>query len=392
MTFLTSASIIWTEQEREEVHSMAVKYGPKGLAALCESAESEANFCKETMEECGEIDVNKNCNMEKVSNKEKIEEINEEQHCSDAILRNCNDVEETKDADSDDPSIIFIEEVRGNTEIVETAKNMSGLLKETSENLSKPSEFLNSKDNEFINGNSNLFHHALPELLVDKKFGSSKKGINESAKNVLFLSTNKVDGDAPRFSSPVASCVAPNVDSKRHLNDSIESLLRKLSPIKPLPSRNEELLSPVACCSEQIISDKLLCNLSPEKPISPKFTLKSKETRLSRNSLIKTKSSPEFLFAPKIPASPLSALSLLDRTAVSPNDVFLPPRETIFKRQNSLPEIQASRLVRRFEELDSDVKILKTKDITPMPVYDLMSDKELKVFILNQYHVIMEKV
>lgn len=36
-------------------------------------------------------------------------------------------------------------------------------------------------------------------------------------------------------------------------------------------------------------------------------------------------------------------------------------------------------MVRQLEELDPDVKVLKTKDITPMPVYDLMDDEELKV-------------
>ncbi|CAG9530380.1 unnamed protein product [Cercopithifilaria johnstoni] len=372
LAFLISASIIWTENEREEVHSMAVKYGPKGLAALCKSAKSKVNSYKETAECRQEIDVNDG--MKKVPSKEKIEEMEGGRHCSDAKPRVCDDgKEETTNTNSDDPSIIFVEEVRGNTEIVEAAKSMRSLLKEASENLSRPpeSEFLNNEDDEFISGDPELLYYSLPEYkksLMDEKCGFLEKGIDKL--------------DAPISSSPLPLCVA-NVDAVDHFNDSVESLLKKLSPIKPLPSRDEELLSPLH--SGQAITDNLFDNLSPEKLLSSSnSTSKSKETHLSRKSLIKTKSSPEFSFFPRKSPSPLlSALSLLDRASVSPNNISLSPekkrmRTTVLTRQASTPEVPTSRLVRRFEELNSDVKILKTKNITPMPAYDLMNDKELK--------------
>ncbi|KAL4003145.1 hypothetical protein ACH3XW_6400 [Acanthocheilonema viteae] len=391
MTFLTSASIIWTENEREEVHSMAVKYGPEGLSALCKSAKLEVNSYQENVERCPEIHINGNCDdMEDISNKEKIEDIEVEGCCSDAKRGICDDGKGTKNSNSDDPSIIFVEEVRVNAEIVETARNVHSLLKETSENMSRPleSETLISEDNEIISGSPDLLRYSLPKCkksLMDKKFGFLEKEIDELAKsNNSVLLGNKIDG-APLSSSPLPPCAASNVNAMDHLSDSIENLLKTLSPIKPLPSGDGKLLSPVACCSRQTTIDNLLDNLSPEKLLNPpNFTFKSEETPLSRKSLIKTKSSPEFAFIPKKPSSPLlSTLPVLHRIPASPKNVSSSPerkriRATVFKRQTSTPEAPTSHLVRRFEELDSNVYILKTKDITPMPAYDLMNDKELK--------------
>lgn len=398
MAFLTSASIIWTENEREEVHSMAIKYGPKGLATLCKSAKLEVSSNKRTVEYHPEIGVNDHCE-EEVSNKEKIEEIEGGQGCSDGKSRVCgNGKEEAKDVDSDDPSIIFVEEVGWNADVVKTAKNMHSLLKEASGNLAKASlsKFLNSEDNEFISGSPGLLHYSLPKckkLSMDEKPGFLEKGVGELAKpNNSFLLGDRVDSDTPLSSSPLPPCAAPNPDVMDHLNDSIESLLKKLSPIKPLPSHDEEFSSPAACFSGQAMNDNLLGDLSPEKLlISPNSEFKPEEIRSSRKSLVKTKSSPEFSFIPKKSSSPLlSALSLLDRAPVLHKDVSSSPekkrtRVAAFKRQASTPEVPTNRLVRRLEELDSNVKILKTKDITPMPVYDLMNDKELKVFILFSF-------
>ncbi|VDK79752.1 unnamed protein product [Litomosoides sigmodontis] len=389
ISFLTSASIIWTENEREEVHSLAIKYGPRGLAALCKCAKLGANSYKETVEGNPEIDVNENCDdMEKVSSMEKNGEIEEGRSCSDAKLRVIGE-EEPKNADLDDPSIIFVEEVRGSSEIVETAENMLDSLEEGAENLFRPagSEFVNSKNSEFIGGSPNLLHYSLSKCKktsMDEKCGFLENGIGSVESNKSYLLADKINDGIPLSSSPLHPCAGSNVNILDHLNDSIESLLNKLSPIKLMPLRNE-LLSPVAGCSRQATTDNLSVNLWPEKfPSSPNSTLKCGEICLSRKSLIKTKSSPELSFIADELSSPLlSPLSLDDWIPASPKNVRSSPekkriRTTVFKRQASTPEVSTSHIVRRFEELDSNVKILKTKNITPMPVYDSMDDKELK--------------
>uniref|UniRef100_A0A0R3RQH5 BTB domain-containing protein n=1 Tax=Elaeophora elaphi TaxID=1147741 RepID=A0A0R3RQH5_9BILA len=388
ISFLTSASIIWTENEREEVYSMAIKYGPKGLAAMCKSAKLETNLYEESVEQHPEI--NENCDdMVEVSNKEEIEQIEEGQHYLDAKLKVYdNEKEETKNIDSDDPSIVFVEEVGRNTEIAEAAKNMRSLLKEASENLSGPSEseFLSNEGNEFISGSPDFLHYSLPncnKASMNEKFEFLEKGVDKTAKlNNSFLLGDNVDSNAPVSSSPLLPRTASNVDVMDHLNDSTEILLKKLSPIKSIPSCYE-VLSPVACYSGQAVTNSLLDNSSLEKPfISPNSIFESERTRLSTKLLVRTKSSPEFSFTPKKSSSPLlSALSLLDPS--STKNVSLSPerkrvRAAVFERQTSTPEVPTSRLVQRFEELNSNVKILKTKNITPMPVYDLMNDKELK--------------
>lgn len=381
---------------------MAVKYGPKGLAALCKNAKLEVNSCKEIVERHPETDVSENCDdMEKVSSMEKNGEI-EEGRCPDARLRVCVDgKEETKNADLDDPSIIFVEEVRGNSEIVEAAENMRGSLKEASENLFKPagSELVNSENNEVIS--PNLLHCSLSKYKktsMDQNFGFLEKETESAKSNKSYLLVDKVDSGVLLSSSPLPPRAGSFVNVLDHLNDSIESLLKKLSPIKPMPSSNE-LLSPVAGCSRQATTDNLSRNLSPEKFLSsPNSTLKSGEIRLSRKSLVRTKSTPELSFILDEPSSPLlSPLSLFDRIPVSPKNALTSPekkriRTAVFKRQASTPEVPTSRIVRRFEELDSNVKILKTKNITPMPVYDLMGEKELKVYslsFLDQYHILI---
>ncbi|VDK73064.1 unnamed protein product [Onchocerca ochengi] len=384
IAFLTSASIIWTENEREEVHSMAVKYGPEGLAALCKFSKLKVSSNNEIVEHHTEIGVNENHDdVDEVSNKEKTEEIEARVGCSGLNLKIYDDgKEETKDADSDDPSIIFVEEVERNADITEATKNVRSLLKE--ENLSKSlaSKFLNSKDNGFINESYSL---AKCKKSSDEKSEFLEKGVVEFAKpNNLFLLGNRVDGDASLFSSVLPSYVAQNLDVM-DMNDSTENLLKKLSPIKPLPSHDEQFLSPIAYCSEQAIFDESLDNLSSEKLlVSPNSIFKSEEIVLSRKSLTKTKSNPEFSFVPNKSSSLLlSPLSSPDRTSISHKNVSLSPekkrvRAETFIHQTSTPKASTSRLVRRLEELGSNVKIVKTKDITPMPFYDLMNDKELK--------------
>ncbi|MCP9259463.1 Ryanodine receptor 44F [Dirofilaria immitis] len=131
------------------------------------------------------------------------------------------------------------------------------------------------------------------------------------------------------------------------------------------------------------MTNELLDNLSLEEIFtSPHSIFKSGETRLSRKSLIKTKSSPEFSFIPNKSSSPLlSPLPLLGRTSPTHRNDPLSPEEKRIRVeacQTSTPEIPTNRFARQLKELGSNVKILKTKDITPMPVYDLMNDKELK--------------
>ncbi|KAK6101666.1 hypothetical protein QQG55_5445 [Brugia pahangi] len=357
MTFLTSASVIWTENEREEVYSMAVKYGPKGLAALCRSAKLRASSNEET--------VNMNCdNLEEASNKEKNDEIKGRQDYSDAKRKIYDGgMEEAKDADLVDPSIIFVEEVeRG------------------SENLVKPSssEFLNSNGNKFIIGSSDLLGYSVfdcKKSSMNEKSGFSEKGIVESSKPNNSLLGNTVDSDALLPSSSLTPYASMNLDAMSHLNDSIESLLKK-SPIEPPSILDEEFPSSVTC-SGQIVIDNLSDNLSSEKLlILPYSAPKSEKTQ---KSLIKTESKPEFSFIPK-KSSPLSSsLSLLDRSSVSQKNVSSSPeKKRIRVEKTPVPKASISRLIRRLKEQDSDVKILKTENITPIPVYDSMDDKELK--------------
>ncbi|VIO91578.1 Uncharacterized protein BM_BM10842 [Brugia malayi] len=358
MTFLTSASVIWTEKEREEVYSMAVKYGPKGLAALCRSAKLRASSNEET--------VNMNCdNLEEASNKEKNDEIKGRQDYSDAKHKIYDDgMEEAKDADLVDPSIIFVEEVeRG------------------SENLAKPSssEFLNSNGNKFIIGSSDLLGYSVfdcKKSSMNEKSGFSEKGIVKSSKPNNSLLGNTVDSDALLPSSSLTPYASINLNAMSHLNDSIESLLKKSSPIEP-PSLLDEEFSSSVTCSRQIVIDNLSDNLSSEKLlILPYSAPKSEETQ---KSLIKTESKPEFSFIPK-KSSPLSSsLSLLDRSSVSQKNVSSSPeKKRIRVEKTPVPKASINRLIRRLKEQDSDVKILKTENITPIPVYDSMDDKELK--------------
>ncbi|EFO27562.2 hypothetical protein LOAG_00926 [Loa loa] len=344
MAFLTSASIIWTENEREEVHSMAVKYGPKGLAALCKSTKLEVCFKKETVEHYPEIDVSGNCNgMEKVPNVKTTEEMEEGRCFSDAKLRVCGgEKEETKNRDP---------------------------------------EFVNSEGNEFIGGSPNLLRYSLSKCKkssVDEKSEILEKGIAEFAKqDNSFLLGDRVDNYVPLSSSPLPPCASPNLIVMDHLNDSIESLLKKLSPIKPLPSCDGFSL-PTACCSRQAASDNLSGN-SPGKLL----TSPSSRNKKSEESLI-TKTSLDFSFIPKKSTHLLSSLSLLDRSSLPHKNVVSSPEkkrvraEAFIHQEASTPEVSTNRHVQRLEELGTDVKILKTKDITPMPVYDLMNDKELK--------------
>ncbi|KAM3723536.1 Structure-specific endonuclease subunit [Dirofilaria immitis] len=381
ITFLTSASTTWTENEREEVYSLAVKYGPESLAALCKSAELKVGSNKADVEHQPGIYVYGNCDdVGEISNEEKIEEIEVRKSCSDFELKiDSNGKEKTGDGDLDDPSIIFVEEVGQNVDIVDVTSNMRSLLKECSESLSKSptSEFRNSKDIEFTSENYSLSR--CKKSSISEKSGSSEKGVAEFVfkPNNLFLMRNRVDSDAS-FSTPALPAhVAP------HWNGSTGNLLKKLSPVKPLPSRDEKFLSPIDYCSRQTMTNELLDNLSLEEIFtSPHSIFKSGETRLSRKSLIKTKSSPEFSFIPNKSSSPLlSPLPLLGRTSPTHRNDPLSPEEKRIRVeacQTSTPEIPTNRFARQLKELGSNVKILKTKDITPMPVYDLMNDKELK--------------
>ncbi|VDP12592.1 unnamed protein product [Onchocerca flexuosa] len=382
IAFLTSASIIWTENECEELYSMAVKYGPEGLAALCKFVKLKVSSNNETMEHHPEIGVNESHdNLDEVSDEEKIEGIETIAGCSGLKIYD-NEKKETKDADSDDPSIIFVEEIERNADVTEATKNVRSLLKKENLSQSLASEFLNSKDNEFINESYSLAKY---KKSSDEKSGFLEKEVVEFAKsNNLFSLENKIDGDASLFSSILPSYVSPNLDGM-DMNDSIENLLKKLSPIKPLSSRDEQFLSPIAHCSEQAVFDESLDNLSSEKLLlSPNSIFKSEEILLARKSLTKTKSNPEFSFVPNKSSSLLlSPLSSPDRASISHEYVSFSPekkriRAETFIRQTSTPETSTSRLVRRLEELGSNVKIVKTKDITPMPFYDLMNDKELK--------------
>uniref|UniRef100_A0AAF5PPJ5 SAP domain-containing protein n=1 Tax=Wuchereria bancrofti TaxID=6293 RepID=A0AAF5PPJ5_WUCBA len=365
MTFLTSASVIWTENEREEVHSMAVKYGPKGLAALCKTAKLRTSSNKETVEHYPETDVNMNCDdLEEASNKEKIEEIKGRQD-SDAKRKVYDDgMEETKEADLDDPSIIFVEEVE-----------------RSSENLAKPSssEFLNSNGNKFIIGSSDLLGYSVlncRKSSMNEKCVFSEKGIVKLSKPNNSLLVNTVDSDAVLSSSSLIPYASINLNAMGHLNDSIESLLKKPSPIEPPSLLDEEFPSPAAC-SRQTVTDNLSDNLSPEKLlILPPSAPKSEKTR---KSLIKTKSKPEFSFIPKKSSPLLSSLPFLDRSSVSQKNVSSSPeKKRIRIEKTPIPKASIGRLIRRLEEQDSDVKILKTKNVTPIPVYDSMDDKELK--------------
>ncbi|MCP9259464.1 hypothetical protein DINM_002408 [Dirofilaria immitis] len=222
--FLTSASTTWTENEREEVYSLAVKYGPESLAALCKSAELKVGSNKADVEHQPGIYVYGNCDdVGEISNEEKIEEIEVRKSCSDFELKiDSNGKEKTGDGDLDDPSIIFVEEVGQNVDIVDVTSNMRSLLKECSESLSKSptSEFRNSKDIEFTSENYSLSR--CKKSSISEKSGSSEKGVAEFVfkPNNLFLMRNRVDSDAS-FSTPALPAhVAP------HWNGSTGNLLK----------------------------------------------------------------------------------------------------------------------------------------------------------------------
>ncbi|VDN40541.1 unnamed protein product [Gongylonema pulchrum] len=100
----------------------------------------------------------------------------------------------------------------------------------------------------------------------------------------------------------------------------------------------------------------------------------------------RSKSSPEFCFKSNPCGSPSpSTLSLLDRAVASQEDCFRTPVkkkarvEATIQQRTSIPIATTSRIEQRLKELGSNVKVLKTKNITPMPNYDSMSEKQLKV-------------
>uniref|UniRef100_A0A915PWB7 Uncharacterized protein n=1 Tax=Setaria digitata TaxID=48799 RepID=A0A915PWB7_9BILA len=371
ITFLTSASMIWTENERKEVNSMAEKFGPEGLAALCKSAKLAANWNKETtLEKHLERAVDENH-----VGQEKVEEIEIEEGNSNEKVGVHVDGKEMTNDDSDDPSIVFVEEVWRKTNVDEVTNITGNVSKKTPRNLSRNER----ESNGFVIGDPDVFRCLFPSC--KKSIRSEESKYPEERFVAESTSLNFLRDQAYKdvsLSFPTPSCTTSNPNVLDHLNDSVKSLFNKLSPIKALPVHNGELLSPFAC-SSQAVTD----SLSPEKLLIPSVAIFNTGTHLSEK-MTRTKSSPEFSFIPKKSSSPLSSsslLSLIDQTPVPLKNICSSPEKKKIRVEasvHSTPDIPASRLVQRLKELGSNVKIVKTKDVTPMPVYDLMNDKELK--------------
>lgn len=364
------------------MHSMAVKYGPKDLAALCKSPKWEVSSDKET--------VKHNPKMDTDGNYDDTQKVEEERNCSNAMLRVWgNGKDGTEDVDSDDPSIIFVEEVGRNICFDGVAKNMRSLLKEASENLvrSSPPVFPSNRNNEeFINKNPNSLCSLLEKSSCDEESEVSTKRVPKHVKtNNSFSLEHSVNTDA-NLPYSLSAC-SPYLGIMDHFNESVKDSLKKILQIE-LAVPTDEFLSPDACCSRQAVTNILSSNLTSEKLISPNPSKNSEEIR---KSLIKTKSSPEFSVTLKKSSASLSPVSLFDEPLVFHRNVPSSSKKKKIRIATahllSTPEIQKTHFARQLKELDSDVKLLKTKDITPMPVYDLMDDEELKVvlFRLNSW-------
>ncbi|VDN03293.1 unnamed protein product [Thelazia callipaeda] len=349
LCFLTSASIIWTESELEELYSMAKKYGPPGLAAVCKSTLLTKSSDRKTLGRQSGTCVNDkhdNCNID--SGDDAKEDEKKANHCSLAVsIQNKNE----KMDKSDSSSVILLEE---SLQPAETMKHACI----TSQKLSKNLSVL--KSDRFLSFESDAYHYLLPK----KSDLSREKDIlntNISSRNTSPLLEDETSNKF-HCSSPIPS-VSRGPDNMNDLNDSIESLLRKLSPIKPsyTPKCGSQLAyCPESICPESPLANNLLNN-SPPQDIRRVIT-------------------PEFSF---ISNGQLSPLSLLDGASSNAN-ISSPSKrkkeqlDTIANNP-STSETFASHIVHRIEDLGSNVKIVKTKNVTPMRNYDSMNDKQLKI-------------
>lgn len=432
ISFLTSASIIWTENEREEVHSMAEKYGPVGLTSLCKSStRTEASLIDEMNGKSPNTLLKRNYKRsEETLNEEMMGCDNPEEGYLDAEAdAERASKEEGKIDDLENSSIIFVEEIlaqhNGATDAVENSRVLS------SENFHQtlPPQVMNEV---VVSGSPDIFRHFPSSAESFAEFEDAEAATatsNARSSDLIFAerSVGRVD-DAFILRPAVASPRSKVVD---HFNDSMESLLRKLSPIKAIPPpTGKEELSPVACCSKNLLGHDFSSDFSQRKiktsldfdyrstekkgnPVmneekavtafasNPQKNLffaketfehvgdsKFEKVRSSRKLCNKTKSSPAFSFKPASgdpSLSPALPLSLMDKVGLirnsgSPSPVKKKTRVEALIQRTSTPLKPTSRLEQRLKELGSNVKVVKTKDITPMPNYDLMDDKQLKVF------------
>uniref|UniRef100_A0A0M3KCW3 Structure-specific endonuclease subunit SLX4 (inferred by orthology to a human protein) n=1 Tax=Anisakis simplex TaxID=6269 RepID=A0A0M3KCW3_ANISI len=372
--FLYSSSIEWTSEETSDLLKLATAYGPVELISLCQPQQtftstdaanlgnsanrhSNSNDCSGQNQAVMKADKCEADTDECLSSKTfEVKNIpKEDAECLNIHGEDANSVTNSNKAEVSDSEI---DASSSSKKIAEAEASSAHKDPNDSDDVF---EFLPSDDDD---DNKNLKADSSPKHLVNNQI---KEAVSSQK-----LSSSNSNEEIPRRSDSNShvSEVIRNTESA----DSNQNIEEDFSKMAANESLNRSLVYSPLPLPHDSFDDAI--RLSPQLEIPSSHSNHQTKHQQCTEEFSKNQKDLKIGFGSDQPFS--NALSPVIETRKD----SIPTKNAVQYCSTPNQPTSTSRLAQRLKELGSNVKILKTSNITPLPEYANMTDKQLKAFVL----------